>query len=129
MTDTTPGCGSNSEARKRLAEKASTPDDREVLAIRSLAAELRELWHGRYVGDGHNPLTTDGDEARTVAGDVLTSEWLAEHDAQVRAETAEQIAREFTRRADPSSEGVWRDACNLLAEIARQSSEGGGERG
>lgn len=31
MTDTTPRCGSTTDARKRLAEKASTPDHRDAL--------------------------------------------------------------------------------------------------
>lgn len=34
--------------------------------------------------------------------------------------TAERIAQEFRRQADPSRTGVWAEACALLARIARE---------
>lgn len=91
---------SNSEARKRAAgtaasnptapEPTGTPEgapgtDSEALGARALAAELRAIWHDRHRADGYDPMTALGDEARTIAGDVVDSEWLADHDRQIAA--------------------------------------------
>lgn len=126
MTDTTPRCGSNSEARKRLAEKASTPDDREALK-------------NALVG-------TSGAGAFFLADHLLKSEWLAEHDAQVRAEALDVCAALLDRVVTywggrPLSAGhgvnLYADVRDVLRgierdrdhnrAIARQSVEGGGE--
>ena len=74
MTDTTPGCGSTTDARKRAQEKASTPGEREALEDEGLENALIE-----YDEDGRH-FGTSGAGAFFLADHLLKSEWLAEHD-------------------------------------------------
>lgn len=131
MTDTTPRCGSNSEARKRAQEKASTPDHRDALVRQGTFGGWYVITKWHREGD-----TLVADEKHNI------SPWMAEHDAQVRRETAEQIAQAVWTHADHMAgytlpalssgfiEG-YTHALNLLRRdagfIARQSVEGGGE--
>jgi len=133
MTDTTPGCGSTTDARKRLAEKASTPDDRDAVA--ALAEAFKIGWH--RADDLGLP-----DRTHYGIRELLASEAMAEHVAQVRRETAEKIVEAVWTHADHMAgytlpvlssgfiEG-YTHALNLLRRdagfIARQSVESGGE--
>ena len=181
MTDTTPGCGSNSEARKRLTEPltastddsvstdaGSTPDDRDALADLHSPISIWEYEAGTFVVDEDDQRVllkrlcrecSDSEAIQAVEDCEWQVDWyacevewpcrtvelLAEHDAQVRRETADQIAQaiEAQRIVCPIHRmtdcAPLLNGCSLVirlhaqaevdARIARQSVEGGGERG
>lgn len=80
-------------------------DGRVTLEFHLDGDELLEMLNTGKVREGHAVVTQHS-----------PGETCAEADERAD-EIPRDILREFTRRADPSTEGVWREAVDLLAEI------------
>lgn len=80
----------------------NTKDVREM--VRFTQSHLFSLGHGR----GHGP-----DERAEV--DRNSADWLATHDAEVKAEALEQAADDWYDEANPITEGHW-DCSPLVNE-------------
>lgn len=128
MTDTTPGCGSTTDARKRLAaqEKASTPDDRDARkaaeTIRvTVTVDTDELraWAEKHADAGHHGV------AHVLFKAASDGESLSEqHDRQVAAKALREAAHDLLNTPWPTrADGAV--AGGLEARAAR--IEGGGE--
>lgn len=70
-----------------------------------------------------DPLCVEFDKARGIVCQVCAEdrdEWLQiSRGMRDGSEAAERIAQAFRREVDPSFEGVWAEACDLLDRIAR----------